>query len=153
MKKILSIIFVCSYFIFPQADTTLILSEIMFIPPSGNNEFIEIFNLSETESVDLSGYKFKYSTAGIDIFIDAGFGTILPPRSYAVVFEGDYDITTGIYSGLVPSSALILKISDNSFGSTGMTNDGARPTWLISPANDTIDAYIYSVPQCHCNFR
>ncbi len=146
MKKILPIILVCSYFIFPQTDTTLILSEIMFIPSSGNNEFIEIFNLSNTESVDLNGYKFKYYTATSDIFIDAGFGTILPPHSYAIVFEGDYDINAGIYAGLVPLNALILKISDNSFGSTGMLNDGARPVWLISPANDTLDVYVYSVP-------
>ena len=109
MKKILLIILLCSYFIFPQADTTLILSEIMFIPSSGNNEFIEIFNLSETESIDLSGYKFKYYTATPDIFTDAGFGTILPPRSYAVVFEGDYDITTGIYAGLIPSQCINIK--------------------------------------------
>ncbi|MCJ7554218.1 MAG: lamin tail domain-containing protein [Ignavibacteriaceae bacterium] len=144
MKKILLIIFVCSYFIFPQADTTLILSEIMFIPSSGNNEFIEIFNLSDTESVDLNGYKFKYYTATLDTFTDAGFGTVLPPRSYAIVFEGDYDIATGIYAGLIPSNALILKISDNIFGSQGMANTEIRFSWLLTPANDTLDVYTYS---------
>lgn len=144
MKKILSFILFCSSIILAQTDTTLILSEIMFTPQTGNNEFIEIFNLSETESIDLNGYKFKYYTTTPDVLIDAGFGTILLPRSYAVVFEGDYDISTGIYSGLVPSGALILKIADNAFGSTGMANTEIRPCWLLSPTNDTIDVYTYS---------
>ena len=50
-------IFFLSIFIFnitfSQTDTLLILSEVMFSPTSGNNEFIEIYNLSSTQSVDL----------------------------------------------------------------------------------------------------
>lgn len=144
IKKLLIIFFLFSAFIFPQADSSLILTEIMFIPQSGNNEFIEIYNLSENDTIDLAGYKFKYHTSNPDIFTDAGFGTLLLPQSYAVVFEGDYDINTGIYAGLVPPSALILKISDNAFGTSGMANTEARPLWLLRPNNDTLDVYTYS---------
>ena len=143
-KLILGALVFCTYFVFPQADTSLILTEIMFIPQSGNNEFIEIYNLSETDSFDLNGYKFKYYTSNTDVFIDAGFGTILSPQSYAVVFEGDYDINAGIYSGLVPTDALILKISDNAFGTSGMANTESRPVWLLRPNNDTLDVYTYT---------
>jgi hypothetical protein len=116
----------------------------MFSPISGNNEFVEIYNLSDTESIDLSGFKIKYYTANADQLVDAGFGMTLPPNSFAIVFENDYDIAAGIYSGLVPANALILKIADNSFGSTGMANTTSRPLWLLNGVNDTIDYYFYS---------
>jgi hypothetical protein len=116
----------------------------MFSPASGNNEFIEIYNLSNTQSVDLSSYKIKYYTSTADQIIDAGFGTTLAPNSYAIIFENDYDIPTGIYNGLVPANALILKITDNSFGSSGMANTTSRPLWLLNAANDSVDYYFYS---------
>src|SRR5690606_41891566 len=36
-------------FLFAQTDTSLTFSEIMFFPQSGNNEFIEIYNLSSSQ--------------------------------------------------------------------------------------------------------
>lgn len=129
---------------FSQTDSSIIISEVMFNPVSGNNEFVEIYNLSSTESINLSGWKIKYYTSTPDQIINAGFGTVLPPNSYAIIFENDYDLSTGIYSGLVPPNALILKIADNFFGSSGMANTTSRPVWLIRTNNDTIDAYIYS---------
>ena len=118
---------------FPQS-TLLKLNEIMFYPSSGNNEFIELYNASTTESIDLDGYKIKYYSSSPDIIQDAGEGTILNPQSYAVLLEGDYDFISGIYNDLIPGDALIIKISDNSFGSTGMSNTSDRPIWLFSPA-------------------
>lgn len=127
-----------------QADTLLTFSEIMFSPASGNNEFVEIYNLSSIQAVDLNGYSIKYYTSTADQIVDAGFGTILPPNSYAIIFENDYDISIGIYNGLVPANALILKISDNSFGGTGMANTTSRPLWLFNSVIDTLDYYFYS---------
>ena len=95
---------------FAQTDTTLTLSEIMFFPTSGPNEFIELYNFSETESIDLDSFKIKYSTSTPDIIIDAGEGTILPPNSFAIILEGDYPFGFGIYDGLIPPEALLLKI-------------------------------------------
>jgi len=130
--------------IFSQSDTSIIFSEIMFYPASGNNEFVELYNTSSTESINLSGWKIKYYTSTNDIIVDAGFGSVLPPNTFAVIFENDYDIVNGIYSGLVPSNALVLKISDGSFGSSGMANTTSRPLWLINSSGDTIDYYFYS---------
>ncbi|MBK7379274.1 MAG: lamin tail domain-containing protein [Ignavibacteriales bacterium] len=131
-------------FIRSQSDSLLILNEVMFYPTSGNNEFVEVYNLSAAESFDLAGYKFKYSASSTDVFIDAGFGTVLPPLSYAVILEGDYDFVSGIYNSIIPSDALILKISDNSFGSSGMSNTEDRIIKLINPSDDTLQVYTYS---------
>ncbi|MCH7964551.1 MAG: lamin tail domain-containing protein [Bacteroidetes bacterium] len=135
---------IATSFTLAQNDSTLILSEIMFFPTSGPNEFVELYNFSETESIDLNGYKIKYSTSSPDIIIETGEGTVLPPKSFAVIFEGDYPFGLGIYDEMIPPEALVLKISDNSFGSTGMANTSDRPVWLLSPADDTLQAYTYS---------
>ncbi|HPI38124.1 MAG TPA: lamin tail domain-containing protein [Ignavibacteriaceae bacterium] len=131
-----------SFVSFSQNDLTL--SEIMFNPASGNNEFIELFNTSETNSIDLSGYKILYYTSNPDLIVDAGSGTILSPKSFAVILEGDYDFVSGIYNNIIPSSALILKISDNSFGTSGMANTSDRPVSILSPTNDTLEVYTYT---------
>ncbi|NNG26472.1 MAG: hypothetical protein HKM87_03035, partial [Ignavibacteriaceae bacterium] len=127
-----------------QTDTTLTLNEIMFYPVSGPNEFIELYNFSETESIDLDSFKVKYSTSNPDIIIDAGEGTILLPNSYAIILEGDYPIGSGIYDGTIPPEALLLKIDNNSFGATGMANTANRPVWLLNNIEDTLEAYFYS---------
>ena len=114
-KNFLAVFLLFSSFSFAQTDSTLIFSEIMFFPTSGPNEFIELYNFSETESIDLSNYKIKYSTASPDVITDAGEGTLLPPKSFAIILEGDYPFGSGIYDGLILPEALVLKISDNFF--------------------------------------
>ncbi|MGB5289297.1 MAG: lamin tail domain-containing protein [Ignavibacteriaceae bacterium] len=116
----------------------------MFYPTTGPNEFVELYNFSDTESIDLDSFKIKYSTSNPDIITDAGEGTILPPKSFAIILEGDYIIGSGIYDTLIPSEALILKISDNSFGTSGMSNTENRRIWLINTLDDTLEAYFYS---------
>ncbi|MCW8824403.1 MAG: lamin tail domain-containing protein, partial [Ignavibacteriaceae bacterium] len=145
MKKMILPVLLFSFsIIFPQTDSTLILSEVMFYPQSGPNEFIELYNYSETESIDLDSFKIKYYTSNPDIIVDAGEGTVLQPKSFAIILEGDYVIGSGIYDGLIPPEALVLKISDNSFGTNGMANTTSRPIWLINTMNDTLESYFYS---------
>jgi len=150
MKKISPLIFPLALFIFlsatgkAQNDSLITFSEIMFNPASGNNEFVELYNTSETDSIDLANFKIKYYTSTADGLISTGAGTKLAPKSFAVIFEGDYDLAAGIYSGIVPSSALKLKIADNSFGTSGMANTTDREVRLISSAGDTLETYLYS---------
>src|SRR5690606_4221963 len=92
----------------------------------------------------MSRFNIIYSTSNADIIVDAGSGTILPTQSVAVIFEGDYDLQTGIYNNIIPANALVLKISDNAFGSSGMANTSDRQLWLLNSSNDTIETYIYS---------
>ena len=144
IQKTFILIFLSFSIAFSQSDTLLIFSEIMFSPTSGNNEFIEIYNLSNSESVDLGQYKIKYYTSNPDIIVDAGEGTVLPPKSFAIILENDYVIGSGIYDGLIPAEALVLKISDNAFGTNGMANTTSRPIWLINNVEDTLESYFYS---------
>jgi hypothetical protein len=143
--KITPLLLLLSAFAFSQSDSTLILSEIMFNPQTGPNEFIELYNYSETESININGYKIKYYTSNPDIITNAGEGTILPPKSFAIILEGDYPFGSGIYDGLIPPEALVLKISDNSFNTSGMANEN-RQIWMLSVTNDTLEAYFYSAP-------
>ena len=125
-------------------DTCIIITEVMFNAVSGNNEFIELYNMSETASINLYNYSIKNYTGNPDTIVSAGYGTILLPKSYAVIFEGDYNPATGIYKDVVPTRALKLKISDNAFGSNGMSNTSNRPLWIINASKDTVDRYTYS---------
>jgi len=150
MKKIFA--FACLFFcsiIFAgtsqaQSDSMLTFSEIMFNPASGNNEFVELYNTSETDSIDLTNFKIKYYNSNPDGLVSTGSGIKLPPNGFAIIFEGDYDFVSGIYNNLIPASALLLKIADNSFGTLGMANSTNRELKLISPAGDTLETYQYS---------
>ncbi|UCH65833.1 MAG: lamin tail domain-containing protein, partial [Ignavibacterium sp.] len=144
IKNILLTFLIFSSLVIAQTDTTLIFSEIMFRPTSGPNEFIELYNYSTTESIDLNNYQIIYSTSNPDVITDAGEGTILQPLSFAVILEGDYPSGSGIYDGLIPPEALVLQISDNAFGSSGMANTSDRPLWFLSSVDDTLETYTYS---------
>lgn len=126
-----------------QEDQVLTFTEVMFRPSVSNSEFIEIFNMSDTTVVDLRNYKIKYHTSkneNISASIDSA---LLQPGQYAVLFENDYDIQSGVYSDL-PENALVLKIEDNAFGSTGMSNSSDRTIYLLDTEGDTVDVYKYS---------
>ncbi len=145
MLKIIFLFSFLPFFLtFSQIKSPLVLSEIMFNPEPGNNEFIEIYNTSSTDSIDLSNYKIKYSASTPDVITAVSGGTILKPNSYAVIFEGDYDFENGIYKGLIPAGTLALKISDAAFGSSGMANTSDRVICLLNSSEDTLNTYFYS---------
>ncbi|MGE5354375.1 MAG: lamin tail domain-containing protein, partial [Acidobacteriota bacterium] len=129
---------------FSQAPESVRISEVMFYGLSGNNEYVEIFNADFSRAVDLTGFAIKYYTSHPDTVTSSGMGLILKPRSYAVIFEGDYDISSGVYKNLVPFGALILKIKSNSFGSSGMSNTADRNVSILNAKSDTLDSYSYS---------
>lgn len=116
----------------------------MFNPQSGNNEFVELYNSSMNDTVDLNNFRIKYYTSQPNDIISAGYGTKLPPKSFAVIFQNEYDISGGIYNSLLKPGSLILKIKENFFGSSGMANTVDRPLWLLNSAGDTLDYYFYS---------
>ncbi len=127
-----------------QTNSTVVLSEIMFNASSGNNEFIELYNTSPVLSIDLSKYKIKYSSANPDLLIPAAVDSMLKPKSFAVILEGDYVIDSGMYIKIIPQGTLLFKTADNAFGRSGMANSSGRTIYLIGPANDTVETYTYS---------
>ena len=116
----------------------VVISEIMFNLEGSDspNEYVEIYNLSTQDTIDLAEWKIrdKYS---LDDLVDAGMGLHLLPRTFALIMEGDYDISTGIYASLIPESALIIKVDDNSIGN-GLGNS-ADSLFLINLDGDTVD--------------
>ncbi|MCL4549628.1 MAG: lamin tail domain-containing protein [Bacteroidetes bacterium] len=127
-----------------QTGSVLTFSEIMFYPAETNGEFVEINNTSATESIDLTGFKFKYYTSSNNSIVTLTGGMILGPGKFAVILQGNYDYANGAYKNIIPSDAVILKISSNNFGSTGMANTTGRDINLINADGVTIDSYTYS---------
>ena len=130
--------------IFAQTGSVLTFSEIMFNPSETNGEFVEIYNTSTTETVDLTNYKFKYYTSSNNNIVALSGGMLLSPGKFAVILQGNYDFANGIYKNLIPADAIVLKISTNNFGSSGMANTTSRDVNLINASGQTIDTYTYS---------
>lgn len=138
------ILFLYGFSIFAQQTSPLTFSEIMFYPSEPNGEFVEIYNTSSTETIDIANYKFKYYTSSNNSLVPLVGGTKLGPGKFAVIFQGNYDFNNGIYKTLIPSDAIVLKVSSNNFGSSGMANTTSRTVYLIDPSGQTVDAYTYS---------
>ncbi|HKX60605.1 MAG TPA: lamin tail domain-containing protein, partial [Verrucomicrobiae bacterium] len=97
------------------------ITEVMFNPPVGGYEYVELFNTSSTVSLNLAGVRF---TQGIDYTFATGL--ILPPSSYLVVvgttdlagFRAYYGLDTSVtivgpYSGSLNNAGeqLVLRTS------------------------------------------
>ncbi|PKL82894.1 MAG: hypothetical protein CVV24_07815 [Ignavibacteriae bacterium HGW-Ignavibacteriae-3] len=127
-----------------QTGSPLTLSEIMFYPGETNGEFVELYNTSSTDTIDISGYKIKYYTSSPNILTSFIGGTKLSPGQFAVILQGSYDYYGGIYKTLIPANAIILKISTNNFGSSGMSNSTGRDVSLLNGADSILDTYSYT---------
>ena len=139
-KVCLSILFF-PFFVSAQ----IVFSEVMYNVQGADyqDEYIELFNLSSAQAVDLSGWTFSDSS-GTDILVSAGAGIILAPRQFAVILDGSYFENSSRYDDVIPESALIIKIDNNSFGSNGLSNSKAETLLLMNSAGDTVQIYRYS---------
>jgi hypothetical protein len=133
--------FLSAQIIFGQTDSVTI-SEVMFKPVGGGNtnEFVEIYN-SGTHAVNLSGWRLR-DNISIDTLKNAGFGMILKPGQYGIIFDTNYVIATGAYKNMIPGPALIVKVHDGQVGNgLGDTGDIIK---LISLSGDTVSLYAYT---------
>ncbi len=146
MHAILIAIFLCllSSNVNPQTNSPITLSEVMFYPLEDNGEFIEIYNTSKIGTVDLSDFKIKYYTSALDNITPFIGGTLLKPGQFAIIIESDYDYENGKYKQIIPPNAIVLKIADGAFGSSGMANTTNRNISLLDAAGNIIDSYEYS---------
>lgn len=133
-----------SAYSFGQTGSVLTFSEIMFNPSESNGEFIEIYNSSTTETVNLTGFKIKYYTSNADNLVSFIGGMDLGPGKYAVIIESDYDYNNGVYKNLIPADAIVLKIGDTSFGTSGMANTTSRDISLLNATDVVLETYTYS---------
>ncbi|HEX9974153.1 MAG TPA: lamin tail domain-containing protein, partial [bacterium] len=124
----------------------ILLSEVMFDPASSEyyDEFIEIYNISRTETIDLAGWQISDSSDA-DFIISHNRGTQLNPGQYAIILDPGYFENSHQYDNLIPPEALILTIDDAAFGSNGLSNSLPEPIILISSTGDTVAKYRYSL--------
>ncbi len=127
------------------AFAQLTFSEIMYDVATNeyHDEFIEIFNRSISDSVDVSGFQFS-DEAGVDNIVSIRGGMKIPPRSYAIILDGSYLTNSNIYDEIIPDSVVILTISDNSFGKNGLSNSGSEYLTLRDSSGNIVTFYSYS---------
>ncbi len=126
-------------------------NEVMFDAPGSDyyNEFIEIFNLSDSV-LCLEG--FYLSIDGIIDslkFIDSK-DTLLP-GSYGLILDRDYIIEhkDSVYDNLIPDCTLLLTIHNNSFSSStsGLVNSKAHTIYLVAGNGDTLSSIVTTPDQ------
>ena len=144
MRRICLILscFITHSVVFAQVTFT----EIMFDVATDENhdEFVEIYNLSLTDSIDVTGWQFSDSS-GIDQILPHRNGSKIPPRSFAVILDGSYFGNSAVYEGLIPDSIVILTIDNNAFGNSGFANTKGEFISLIDARGDTLSSYRYSI--------
>ncbi len=123
----------------------IVLSEIMFDAPENEayEEFIELYNRSATETIDLTGYQAGDQTK-LDSLADYGQGFMLPPEGYALILDRGYWDNSTIYNDLIPSNCLILTLADNAFGTSGLRNSPPDTVMLRDPSGSVVASYTYS---------
>jgi hypothetical protein len=132
-----------------SANPNVVVNEIQHSPTAGNDaEFIEVYNPSATEAVDMSGWTFSNA---VDLVVPPG--TVINPHGYVVfnsndaVFRTTYGGTIfdgGTYSGhLSTAETLTLTRSDGSvddsvaYGGAGWPQSTAGQSLeLLDPASD-----------------
>lgn len=121
-------------------------SEVMYDVSTNeyHDEFVEIYNLSEIDSVDIIGWVFSDSSGSEEIVCIKG-GNKLPPRTYAIILDGSYFANSTTYDTIIPDSVIILAISDNSFGKSGLSNSVPEYLTLRDSIGNIITEYQYSI--------
>lgn len=129
-----------------SASAQITFTEVMYDVATNeyHDEFIEIFNLSYADTIEISGWRFSDSS-GVDEIIPAYDDSKLVPRSFAVILDGSYFGNSTVYDTIIPPDVLILKVSDNSLGNSGLAN--TRPEYLsiVDSTGDTLATYRYSI--------
>lgn len=124
----------------------VVLNEVMFNPtgPENTDEFVEIVNIHESESVDLNGWQIGDAEA-TDPLQSAGYGLILNPGQYCLILDPDYLESSGTYDPLISDSCLILTLSGSTFGSGGFSNSRPESVHLFDDSGNIRDTHTYSV--------
>ncbi len=145
MKKIFLVI-LTMFCKFSPASPQVVLTEIMFNPAGSesDDEFIEIVNLSESESVDLTGWQISDST-GFDKIIAVDEGLVLDPGQFGIILDPSYFENSNTYDDLIPENSLILTLDNTTFGDRGLSNSTPETVSLINAAGDTVSRYTYSL--------
>ncbi|PIS29320.1 MAG: hypothetical protein COT43_04060, partial [Candidatus Marinimicrobia bacterium CG08_land_8_20_14_0_20_45_22] len=127
------------------SGSTIVINEVM-ANPSGEesyDEFIEIYNCSDS-SIALSGYYLKINGYTDTLSFVVDYGDTIKPNGFALIMDRGYLVEnkSSFYEDLIPASALLITIQDNSLSRTGLVNDAASQIYLFSPQRDTVSAVL-----------
>lgn len=151
-------------FLLTQLFSQVIISEVMYDPDSSDSEFVEIYNSSDSTTIDLTGWTIS-NNKGFDTLEFIRDSLLLLPLSYAVILESDYDTSSGVYNEIIPDAALWVG-GGNTIGSGGLKlNDaiGIRDSlntlidtvsWTdIAPDNYSIEKVLLDQPNTEDNWK
>ena len=129
-----------------RVQSQIVLSEIMFdaVGSDSHDEFVEIVNLSDSRSVDLTGWQIS-DGVGVDNIVAVEAGFVLMPGQFAVILDASYFQNSTTYDTLIPETALILTIDNSTFGSRGFSNSVPETVSLLDSAGKVVSEYTYSL--------
>ena len=126
-----------------QKDTAITISEVMYSAPGTTNEFIELYNTSAKDTINVKDWYLRYSDSSWNQIVSANYGTLIKPHQYAVLVVDNY---AGGLDYLIPSESLLLKIHQYSFGKSGLKNATNQKIFLCNGVKgDTIDTYLHEL--------
>ena len=110
----------------------IIITEIIYdlVGSESPNEFVELFNISDSDTIDLTGWQIRDKSSS-DALVDSGWGLILLPMQYGIIFEGDYIFQNGIYADHLPNDAVLIKVACTTIGNN-LNNAGGDSLYLIN---------------------
>ena len=148
MRSIIIFLFVIFAFCLYGTNlrSQITFSEVMYDVSTNeyHDEFIEIFNLSYQDSVDITGWTFSDSSGSDRILVHRG-GRKIAPRSFALILDGSYFDNSTAYDTLLADSLVVLKIEDNSFGKNGLSNSVAEWLTICDSMGKILTEYRYSI--------
>jgi len=143
MKKTISAISAVFLFWSGPVQGQVVLSEVMYDPAGSepHDEYVELFNTSQTEAVDLSGWHLG-DEKELDRLVGTGAGMVIEPGQFALVLDGSYWGNSQTYAG-VQNGAVLLTIEDKAFGHAGWSNSAREAVVLRHAAGDTVEVFYY----------
>jgi len=146
MQFFFSPVLLSLFIAFTPVRAQVVLSEIMFdaLGSDSHDEFVEIVNLSESVSVELSGWRIS-DGEGTDTIIESHKGTILQPGQIALILDPSYFDNSGTYDDFIPEECLVLTIDNTTFGSRGFSNSTGETVSLINSDGGIVSQYTYSL--------
>ena len=133
---------------FGKISSQITFSEVMFDVASNeyNDEFVEIYNLSDTDYANLEGSFFS-DGSGIDAILSKSNTYLIPPHSFAIILDSSYfeqPLNEQVYHTIIPENVLIFKTSDRAFGDGGLSNSYNEYLSITNSRGDTLTTYRYS---------
>ena len=126
-----------------DSSGSVVLNEVMYNPTGAesHDEFVELVNTSQTEWLDLSGWRLGDADE-LDRLEGAGDGLLLAPGQFGLVLDGSYFGQSTTYDSM-RGIAVMLTIDDRAFGRAGWSNSSAEIVILSNPQGDTLDQFAY----------